>query len=146
MTPPSSFEEAVRPLCERIGIASPEAGRRSIALAIDEGLTVGLLGHQEGFLVMVAEIATLVDLRDADRLSQLLGANRFSAEHPALIGAVEPDSGRFSLWARARLAELDEPALMALFDRMLAAASSVRDWLQAPLASEPVTEAFELCA
>jgi hypothetical protein len=45
-----------------------------------------------------------------------------------------------------RLAELDERALIALFNRTLAAASSVRDWLQVPLASEPLTEAFELRA
>lgn len=132
------FQDVIRPLCERIGISTPDASRRSVVLAVDEGLTVDLLGDQDGFLVLLAEIHASVDARDARRLLPLLAANRFAAEHPALIGSVEPDSGRFSLWTRERLSELDEPALFALFDRLLSAASSVRDWLQAPLESEPM--------
>ena len=146
MTPAPSFHEVIRPLCERLGMAPLDEGRQSIALAIDEGLTVGLLGYQEGFLVVIAEIAATVDPRDAQRLLPLLAANRFTAEHPALIGAVESDSGRFSLWTRLRLTELDEPALMILFDRVLAAASSVRDWLQEPLTSGPACPGIELRA
>jgi hypothetical protein len=52
------------------------------------------------------------------------------AEHPALIGSVQPDSGRFSLWARQSLQELDENGVVALFERLLAAAGAVRDWLR----------------
>ncbi|KQU73492.1 MULTISPECIES: CesT family type III secretion system chaperone [unclassified Rhizobacter] len=146
MTPLLSFQDVVRPLCERIGIAPPGEHRLSVALSVDDGLTVGLLGHQEGFLVVIAEIAAPVDPRDAQRLLPLLAANQFSAEHPALIGALEPDGGRFSLWTRESLSELDEPALMALFDRVLAAASSVRDWLLEPLAPEPAAHGFQLRA
>jgi hypothetical protein len=146
MTPAPSFQDVTRPLCERLGIAPLDESRQSIALAIDEGLTVGLLGHQEGFIIVIAEIATLVDPGDAQRLLPLLTANQFTAEHPALIGAVEPESGRFSLWTRLRLTELDEPALMVLFDRVLAAASSVRDWLQEPLTSGPALPGVELRA
>jgi hypothetical protein len=142
----SSFQEVVRPLCERVGIVPPGEGRQSVALAVDEGLTVGVLGYQEGFLVVLAEVAAPLDPRDAQRLLPLLAANQFSAAHPALIGSVEPESGRFSLWTRVRLSELDEPALMALFDRVLAAASSVRDWLQEPLTPEPAAHGFELRA
>jgi hypothetical protein len=146
MTPLPSFQEVTRPLCERLGMAPLDESRRSIAFAIDEGLTIGLLGYQEGFLVVIAEIATPVDPADAQRLLPLLAANQFTAEHPALIGTVEPESGRFSLWTRLRVTELDEPTLMALFDRVLAAATSVRDWLQEPLMSGPALPGTELRA
>jgi hypothetical protein len=146
MTPLPSFQEVTRPLCERLGMAPLDESRRSIAFAIDEGLTIGLLGYQEGFLVAIAEIAAPVDPGDAQRLLPLLAANQFTAEHPALIGTIEPESGRFSLWTRLRLTELDEPALTALFDRVLAAASSVRDWLQEPLMSGPALPGTELRA
>ena len=146
MTQPLRFQDVVRPLCERIGIEPPDEHRHSVALSVDSGLTVGLLGYQEGFLVVLAEIAAPLDPRDAQRLLPLLAANQFSAAHPALIGSVEPESGRFSLWTRARLSELDDPALMALFDRVLAAASSVRDWLHEPLTPEPAARGFELRA
>lgn len=146
MTHSPCFQDVIRPLCERIGIEPPDEHRQSVAMSVDEGLTVGLLGYQEGFLVVLAEIAAPIDPRDAQRLLPLLAANQFSAEHPALIGALEPDSGRFSLWTRLRLSELDEPALTALFDRVLAAATSVRDWLQEPLMSGPALPGAELRA
>lgn len=143
MTPEPSFHQVIRPLYERLGMAPPDDGRQSVALAIDEGLTVGLLGHQAEFLVVIAEIVAPVDPCNAQRLLPLLAANRFTAEHPALIGAVEPESGRFSLWTRQRLTELDESAMVALLDRMLAAASSVRDWLQEPLVPERALPTME---
>jgi hypothetical protein len=67
MTPLPSFQEVTRPLCERLGMAPLDESRRSIAFAIDEGLTIGLLGYQEGFLVAIAEIAAPVDPGDAQR-------------------------------------------------------------------------------
>jgi hypothetical protein len=106
----------------------------AVTLSIDESLIVGLLGHQPGFLVVVAELPEPVDTGDAQRLLLLLEANQFTAEHPPLIGSVQSDSGRFSLWTRQPLAELDEASVLALFERLLAAASAVRDWLDVPLA------------
>jgi len=136
------FQDAIRPLCERIGVKPPGEHQLSVALAVDQHLTVGLLGYQEGFLVVIAEIAVPVDARDAQRLLPLLAANRFTAATPALIGTVDPDSSRFSLWTRQSLRDLDDPQqLVALFDRMLESASAARDWIQAPLrpAQSPMT-------
>ena len=130
----TEFQDVIRPLLARMGMAeSRDPQRLVVTLMVDESLTVALLGHQPGFLVVIAELPELVDTGDAQRLLPLLSANGFTAEHPPLIGSVQADSGRFSLWARQRLAELDEAGVVALFDRLLAAASAVRDWLREPL-------------
>lgn len=102
---------------------------------------IGLLGHQPGYLTMIAGLPEPVDTGDARRLLLLLSANHFTAEHPPLIGTIEGDSGRFSLWVRQALVELDEASLMALFDRLLAAASAVRDGLQEPMSAASAREA-----
>jgi hypothetical protein len=130
----TEFHDVIRPLLARMGMAeSRDPQRLVVTLMVDESLTVALLGHQPGFLVVIAELPEPVDTGDAQRLLPLLSANGFTAEHPPLIGSVQADGGRFSLWARQRLAELDEAGVVALFDRLLAAASAVRDWLREPL-------------
>lgn len=100
---------------------------------VDEGVTVGLLGHQEGFLIAVAEVDTTVDVNDSRRLLPLLAANGYTAQHPPLIGSVDPESGTLSLWARQALQELDDAAIASLFERLAAAATGVRAWLAAPM-------------
>ena len=138
---PSEFQQVIRPLLSRMGMAeSSDPQRLAVTLMVDESLTVALLGHQPGFLVVMAELPEPVDTGDAQRLLLLLSANQFTAEHPPLIGSMQADSGRFSLWARQGLAELDEAGVVALFERLLAAATAVRDWLREPL---PEREARE---
>jgi hypothetical protein len=127
----SLFHHAIGPLLARMGMTEPQDSQRlAVTLRVDKSLTVALLGHQPGFLVVIAELPEPVDTGDARRLLPLLSANQFVAEHPALIGSVQPDSGRFSLWARQSLQELDENGVVALFERLLAAAGAVRDWLR----------------
>jgi hypothetical protein len=145
----TEFHNAIVPLLARMGMAeSHDPQRLAVSLRIDESLTVGLLGHQPGYLVVIAELPEPVDTGDAQRLLPLLSANQFTAEHPPLIGWVQADSGRFSLWARQPLAELDEAGVVALFERLLTAASAVRDWLQEPLPVRAMreSEAVELLA
>lgn len=130
------FHHVIGPLLSRIGMSQAQDSERwAVMLSVDESLTVGLLGHQPGYLIMIAGLPEPVDTGDAQRLLPLLSANHFTAEHPPLIGSIEGDSGRFSLWVRQALVELDEASLMALFDRLLAAASAVRDWLQEPMSA-----------
>lgn len=131
------FLSAVRPLYQKMGLEPPTDDRpeqpASCVFQVDEGVTVALLGHQEGYLIAVAEVDAAVDIDDSRRLLPLLAANRFTAQHPPLIGSVDPESGTLSLWARQALEELDDAGMASLFERLAGAATGVRAWLASPM-------------
>lgn len=100
-------------------------------MRINGTLNIDLIGLQQGFINLRAVAGTLSDGGETDPLLRMLHANQFAFEHPPVVIGVDPDTSAVTVWSRQALSELGDDISCLWFERFVAIASAVHEWLNA---------------
>lgn len=108
-----------------------EAKSQGYTVSLNGKLQVELIGVQEGFLNLLSVVGALPGDADGATLRALGCANEFTFDHPPVCLGLDQETGNVTLWTRQALAELDEAAVVSLFERFTGMAELVQHWLAA---------------
>ncbi|WP_407316491.1 CesT family type III secretion system chaperone [Pseudomonas sp. nanlin1] len=125
------FKSLIAPLLRHLNVNPPALDEQS-AVRIDfDHLQLQLTPLNDRELLMVASLGALPGDAHAGLAWALLGANDIDPTAPAISVTVIGSERSVILWSRERFAYLDAPALIAMFERLVAKAEGMLQTLAA---------------
>lgn len=125
------FGAIVARLFSVLGLRSdPEALKHlGYTIKVDDGLHVDMIGLQEGFVNLRAELGVLPKNFPGDLLLRMLHANQFAFDHPPVSIGIDPEDSGVVIWSRQAVGELRKDIDCHWFERFMKMASMLREWL-----------------
>ncbi|MCU5772260.1 CesT family type III secretion system chaperone [Erwiniaceae bacterium BAC15a-03b] len=115
----STFTRLMQPLLRHLNVAPPAIGAGQ-AIKVDFAhLQIQFTPLDSQELLMVATLGALPAQADESLPWRLLAENSVEQPTPAISLAVLGDNRTLILWSRERFVQLDTPALIALFERLV---------------------------
>ena len=113
------FVHLATSLFQRLGIEGTAAESGMYTVSLDDDVNIHLVNVQAGFLNIWCFAGRVPPAPDSKQLLRLLGFNSYESAHPAINLGLNSTSTKFVLWTRQALDELDEKAVVALFERFV---------------------------
>ncbi len=135
------FKTLIAPLLRHLNVNAPALDEQSAVRVDFDHLQLQLTPLNDRELLMVASLGALPADTHAGLPWTLLGANDIDPTAPAISVTVIGTERSVILWSRERFAHLDAPALIAMFERLLAKAEGLIQTLAAQGAANNHTPA-----